>query len=151
MIKDLVTQTVSDKVSISQSSEATFTDKYLMPSIRRVLLSNTGDDVIYAMWVYTRIYLLFICILNDCVIIINRIDKLDINNKKPDFMLGAKNNNKEFFFFFVEVKRPKIKSKYQDEEDFTKLLKQLKTSIDKQLYLGIENPASLGLLVEGMF
>lgn len=48
-------------------------------------------------------------------------------------------------------KRPDTSSKYQAEDDFTKLMKMMKDSVDEQLYLGIDNPTSLGLLVEGMY
>ncbi|KAG1138949.1 hypothetical protein G6F37_013237 [Rhizopus arrhizus] len=78
-----------------------------------------------------------------------RIDKPEKNGKKPDFMFGTKIKRREVYFFFVEVKRPEMKSKYQPEDDFTKLMKQMKTSVDDQLCLGSKNPTSLGLLVEG--
>lgn len=47
------------------------------------------------------------------------------------------------------MKRPDTTSKYQSEDDFTKLMKQMKGSVDEQLCLGVQNPLSLGLLVEG--
>lgn len=84
------------------------------------------------------------------VITINRIDGMDTNKKKPDFMLGFSKKRKDVYCFFVEVKRPNIKSCHQEENDLTKLLKQLKSSVDKQLILGMGEPSSLGLLVEGM-
>lgn len=80
----------------------------------------------------------------------NRIDKPDSNRMKPDFMIGAKLRRQDVYFFYVEVKRPDTSSKYQLENDFTKLLKQMKFSLDSQLHLGISNPTSLGLLVEGI-
>lgn len=67
-------------------------------------------------------------------------------------MLGiSENKRKEVWFFFVEVKRPNVTNHYQEEGNFTKLMKQVKSSIDEQLHLGAEGPISLGLLVEGMF
>ncbi|KAG2203614.1 hypothetical protein INT47_011708, partial [Mucor saturninus] len=70
-------------------------------------------------------------------------------NNRPNFMIGTKVKSKDLYFFFVEVKRPQTTSAYQPEDDYVKLMKQLKDSIHKQLYLGVENPNSLGLLVEG--
>ncbi|ORE01295.1 hypothetical protein BCV72DRAFT_339521 [Rhizopus microsporus var. microsporus] len=125
-IKDLAEQLINNKAKINQASEASFMDKHLMPEIRRVLLNNASDDIVYAM-----------------------IDGMDTNKKKPDFMLGFSKKRKDIYCFFVEVKRPKQKSSYQEEDDMTKLLKQLKFSIDKQLLLGLRDPVSLGLLVEG--
>ena len=65
--------------------------------------------------------------------------------------LGPKEREKIISFFFVEIKRPGQTSKYQPEDDLTKLLKQMKCSVDQQLFLGVEAPKSLGLLVEGIF
>ncbi|KAI9254796.1 hypothetical protein BY458DRAFT_520644 [Sporodiniella umbellata] len=73
----------------------------------------------------------------------------DILYALPDFMIGTKVKSKDLYFFFVEVKRPKVMSRYQPEDDYTKLMKQMKGSVDDQLCLGVENPLSLGLLVEG--
>ncbi|KAI8378552.1 hypothetical protein BD560DRAFT_325196, partial [Blakeslea trispora] len=39
--------------------------------------------------------------------------------------------------------------KYQIGSDFVKLMKQMKTSIDKQLQMGVQSPVSFGLLCEG--
>ncbi|KAI8087678.1 uncharacterized protein B0P05DRAFT_465474, partial [Gilbertella persicaria] len=41
---------------------------------------------------------------------------------------------------------PACKSVYQEENDFVKLLKMMKASIDYQITLGIRNPKSFGLL-----
>ncbi|KAF1800801.1 hypothetical protein FB192DRAFT_1428943 [Mucor lusitanicus] len=105
IIKDVSMQLKQNRASIVQSSEVTFAEKYLMPIIRRVLLENTKQEMIYAM-----------------------IDKPIKSGKKPDFMIGTE---------------------YQPEDDFAKLMKLLKRSIDDQLQLGVETPTSLGLLVEG--
>ncbi|KAG0823109.1 hypothetical protein G6F19_011030 [Rhizopus arrhizus] len=126
MVKDLVRYEKQYRACISNSSEATFTEKYLASAIRRVLLKDAGEDLLYAM-----------------------IDKPEKNGKKPDYMFGTKIKRREVYFFFVEVKRPEMKSKYQPEDDFTKLMKQMKGSVDDQLCLGSKNPTSLGLLVEG--
>lgn len=69
---------------------------------------------------------------------------------KPDFRIGTKVKSKELYFFFVEVKRPGTTSKYQPEDDYVKLMKQMKGSVDEQLHLGVQTPSSLGLLVEGI-
>lgn len=45
---------------------------------------------------------------------------------------------------------PKTASKYQPGGNYTKLMKEMKCSIDTQLYLGVLNPISLGLLVKGI-
>lgn len=65
-----------------------------------------------------------------------RIDKPDQNGKKPDFRIGTKVKSKELYFFLVEVKRPGTTSKYQPEDDYVKLMKQMKGSVDEQLRLG---------------
>lgn len=64
-------------------------------------------------------------------------------------MIG-KQNKKNELFFFIEVKRPQVSSRYQVEDDYTKLLKEMKGSIDDQLRVGKEDPLSHGLLAEGM-
>lgn len=72
------------------------------------------------------------------------------SGKKPDIALGIKYKGRNRLFFFIEVKRPGQNSMYQDEEDYVKLLKHMKGSIDDQIDLGVHNPTSLGLLVEGI-
>lgn len=52
--------------------------------------------------------------------------------KKPDFMLDITDRKREAYYFYVEVKRPDPKSIYQEEDDYVKLLKQMKGSIDNQ-------------------
>ncbi|KAI8331652.1 hypothetical protein BD560DRAFT_341431, partial [Blakeslea trispora] len=76
-------------------------------------------------------------------------DKPTGDGKKPDLMIGTEIKKRKLYFFFVEVKRPNINSKHQPEDDFVKLMKLMKGSIDAQLYSGVEIPTSLGLLVEG--
>lgn len=49
IIKGVVMQLKQNRASIAKSSEATFAEKYLMPIIRRVLLKNTQEKIIYAM------------------------------------------------------------------------------------------------------
>ncbi|KAI8378578.1 hypothetical protein BD560DRAFT_421851 [Blakeslea trispora] len=68
---------------------------------------------------------------------------------KPDFVLGIETRKTVVLSFFVEVKKEKAESKYQVESDFVKLMKQMKTSIDKQLQMGVQSPVSFGLLCEG--
>lgn len=74
---------------------------------------------------------------------------LSVNNNKPDVMISFKIKKQKVTLFFVKVKRPEQASKYQVEDDFTKLLKQLKVSIDHQIHLKIKKPRSFGLFVEG--
>lgn len=70
---------------------------------------------------------------------------------KPDFVLGIETRKTVVLSFFVEVKKEKAESKYQVESDFVKLMKQMKTSIDKQLQMGVQSPVSFGLLCEGLY
>ncbi|KAL9540708.1 hypothetical protein MBANPS3_009530 [Mucor bainieri] len=49
-----------------------------------------------------------------------------------------------------EVKRPDVTSKYQAESEHVKLLKQLKQSIDFQVYLNVPSPVAYGFLCEGL-
>jgi hypothetical protein len=80
--------------------------------------------------------------------LINRIDGVKGNKKKPDFMLGIKSRKRTIFFFFIEVKRPDITSNHQEENDYVKLIKQLKSSIDEQLKIKMKTPVAYGLLCE---
>lgn len=64
-------------------------------------------------------------------------------------MLGLKDRKKEYYFFYVEIKSPQQKSEYELEDDFVKLMKQMKLSINKQLWRAFPNPCSYGLLCEG--
>ncbi|KAI7900863.1 uncharacterized protein BX663DRAFT_532229 [Cokeromyces recurvatus] len=98
-------------------------DFYLISAIQRVLLKDVSEDILYAI--------------------------LKKNGKKLDFMIGAKVKSKEFYFFFVDVKKSETTSKYQPEDDYTKLMKQMKGSVDDQLYYGAKNPTCPGLLIEG--
>lgn len=66
-------------------------------------------------------------------------------------MLGLKDRKREVYSFYIEVKRPTQESKYQPEDNFTKLLKTVKSSYDRQLVLGIKDPVALGLLCEGKY
>ncbi|KAL9536598.1 hypothetical protein MBANPS3_012529 [Mucor bainieri] len=110
-----------------QKSETTFMTKYLMPFIDTIILDGTDDSVEYSM-----------------------TDGYDYKKRtKPDFMLGTEDRKRSVHFFYVEVKRPDIKSVHQEEDDYVKLLKQLKDSIDHQVKLGMSNPVSIGLLCEG--
>lgn len=49
MIKDLVRYEKQHRACISNSSEATFIEKYLASAIRRVLLKDASEDLSYAM------------------------------------------------------------------------------------------------------
>ena len=79
------------------------------------------------------------------------VDGVEDHGFIPDWKLGfAKHKKKALFCFFVEVKRPGESSRYQKETDYVKLLKEMKSSIDKQINMGLVSPFSFGLLVEGM-
>lgn len=149
MVKDLVKEKKHYRTSIADTSEATFTDKYLKSAIDRVLLKDAKEDIHYAMWVYTQSSLFSIILTAFCRLT-KRIDKPTNNKKKPDFMIGTKLKKQVVYFFFAEVKRPERNIKYQPEDNFTKLMKQMKASVDEQLRLGVETPKSLGLLIEGI-
>lgn len=84
------------------------------------------------------------------IILADKIDKPAKNENKPGFMIGTKIKNKEFYFF-VEVKRANTARKYQSEDEYTKLMKQMNESVEDQLYLGLKIPTSLSLLIEGQF
>lgn len=80
----------------------------------------------------------------------NSNDGYDQNsNKKPDVLIGFRDKQKLVNVIYFEVKRPTASSKYQEENDFVKLLKQLKTSIDFQVQLNITSPVAFGVLCEG--
>ncbi|CEG71062.1 hypothetical protein RMATCC62417_06854 [Rhizopus microsporus] len=74
MIKDLADQAINDKAKINQRSETSFMDKHLMPVIRRVLLNNAAEEMIYSM-----------------------VDGADSNGKKHDFMLGFSKKRQEIY------------------------------------------------------
>ncbi|KAG0931592.1 hypothetical protein G6F57_009323 [Rhizopus arrhizus] len=124
-IKSMCLGLLLRRAHAKDNTEATFTDKYLMPYINEVLLNNCDEGIVYSM-----------------------IDGVEGNKKKPDFMLGIKNRKRTMFFFFVEVKRPDITSNHQEENDYVKLLKQLKSSIDEQLKIKMKAPVAYGLLCE---
>lgn len=77
------------------------------------------------------------------------IDGAEENGLIADWKLGYKLHQRQIFVFFVEVKRPNTSSKYQAESDYVKLLKEMKSSIDLQITLGVSTPLSIGLHVEG--
>ncbi|EIE76288.1 hypothetical protein RO3G_00992 [Rhizopus delemar RA 99-880] len=65
MVKGLARHESQFRACIADVSEASFTEKHMMPAIRRVLLQDESKDIVYAM-----------------------IDKPDQNGKKPDFRIG---------------------------------------------------------------
>lgn len=71
------------------------------------------------------------------------------SEKKPDIKIGFKDRHRVVGCVYFEVKRPNVASKYQEEENFAKLLKQLKASLDYQVALNISSPVSFGVLCEG--
>ncbi|KAG1058814.1 hypothetical protein G6F41_013764 [Rhizopus arrhizus] len=102
-----------------------FFDQYLKPLIREAILKSCSKD--------------FVCSGSDVS------DPSVPSKKKADFMLGYKDRKREVFLFYVELKRHDKASKYQVEDDFVKLCKHMKYSIDNQAAIGIEAPVALGL------
>lgn len=49
MVKGLVRHESQFRACIADASEISFTEKHMMPAIRRVLLQDGSKDVIYAM------------------------------------------------------------------------------------------------------
>ncbi|KAG1369271.1 hypothetical protein G6F61_012473 [Rhizopus arrhizus] len=125
-IKSCCNRFIRSSFNIVINSEAAFIKKHLQPFIDVVFLENDIKTLIY-----------------------NCTDAPIDDGRKPDIAFGISYKGKGRFFFFVEVKRPGQSSIYQDEDDYVKLLKQMKTSVDAQIDLGVRNPTSLGLLVEG--
>ncbi|KAI9274953.1 hypothetical protein EDC94DRAFT_509052 [Helicostylum pulchrum] len=113
-------------ISLNQQSEDSFADFYLKPLIREVVLNSCDNNIVYSG--------------SDAP------DPNTASKKKPDIMLGFKNRKREVYVFFVELERPDKLSKYQVEDNHCKLMKHLKSSIDAQVKIGIENPTSIGLL-----
>lgn len=82
----------------------------------------------------------------------NSIDAYDKKSeKKPDVKIGFKDRKRVIDAVYFEVKRPNIESKYQAENDYVKLLKQLKVSIDYQVKLNIMSPVAFGVHCEGNY
>ncbi|CEP18549.1 hypothetical protein [Parasitella parasitica] len=125
-IKSCCNRFIRSSFNIVMNSEAAFIKKHLQPFIDVVFLENDIKNLIYT-----------------CT------DAPIDDGTKPDIAFGINYKRKARLFFFVEVKRPGQCSIYQDENDYVKLLKQMKTSVDGQIDLGVPNPTSLGLLVEG--
>ncbi|KAI9257544.1 hypothetical protein EDC94DRAFT_586419 [Helicostylum pulchrum] len=51
---------------------------------------------------------------------------------------------RKVYAFYVEVKRPKQESKFLPEDDFTKPLKTIESSYNRQLAFGIKNTVAFG-------
>lgn len=120
---------VSLAIKCSERSEDMFFERYLKPLIGEAVLKSCSKD--------------FVCSGSDAP------DSNVPSKKKADFMLGYKDRKREIFLFYVELKRPGKVSKYQVEDDFVKLCKHMKYSIDNQAAIGIESPVALGLWCEG--
>lgn len=83
---------------------------------------------------------------------IPRFDAVDEKSKtKPDVIIGFKYKKNHINCLLFEVKRPTATSKYQAENAHVKLLKQMKTSIDFQVKIRINSPASFGVLCRGSY
>ncbi|KAI9478527.1 MAG: hypothetical protein EXX96DRAFT_484329, partial [Benjaminiella poitrasii] len=126
-LKNICMKIMGPRSHIHERSEASFLKQYLMPFIDLFVLEETDNDLIYSL-----------------------IDGSEKNkSKKPDFMLNIKDKKRDLYFFYVELKRPVCKSIYREENDFVKLLKLMKASVDDQVAVGMANPMSLGLQCEG--
>lgn len=81
------------------------------------------------------------------------MDGFEESGNVPDWKLGyMKHNSKSLFSFFVEVKRSGQTSKYQTEDGYVKLMKEMKDSLDKQIVLRFDSPPFFfSLLVEDMY
>lgn len=68
---------------------------------------------------------------------------------KPDMLVLLKlKYTNQIEFFVGEIKKPGcVGNKY--ESDFVKLQREMKTIIDSQVDLGVDDPACFGVLVEG--
>ncbi|KAG1462476.1 hypothetical protein G6F46_001392 [Rhizopus delemar] len=128
-LKKLCESIVGSNNRIHTRSEASFLNQHLMPFINEILLKNTDNSIVYSM--------------------IDGSEKKQA--KKPDFIFEIQDRKRELYYFYIEMKRPGSKSVYQEEDDFTKLLKHLKKSIDDQAMLGMKTPESFGLLCEGKY
>lgn len=64
-------------------------------------------------------------------------------------MIGIEYKKKNHYFFHVEIGSPSANSVYKVENDYMEVMKVMKESINNQLRIGIDNPSSLGLLIEG--
>ncbi|KAG2234490.1 hypothetical protein INT48_004869 [Thamnidium elegans] len=49
MVKDLASYVCKHNVSIPMSSEASFSEKYIMPAVRRILLENADKNIVYSL------------------------------------------------------------------------------------------------------
>ncbi|CAO3694310.1 unnamed protein product [Rhizopus microsporus] len=131
----------NNNYAIQINSEASFIKKHLLPFIDEMFLKSPDKNIICAMYA--------LCLITISIwanYYSNRMDGAEQNGRMPDLKLDYKFKGKPHFAFFVEVKRPGQTSLYQDEGDFVKLLKVMKESINDQIDLGFEDPASLGLL-----
>ncbi|KAI7898205.1 uncharacterized protein BX663DRAFT_480421 [Cokeromyces recurvatus] len=125
IIKELCKAFLKDKYKINKKSESTFIQKHITPFIKAIF--SQLDYIEYST--------------------IDSVDRKE--RKKPDLMLGIKDRKRCLNFFFIEAKRPNVKSSYQAEDDFVKLMKHLKNSINYQVSLKVLSPMSLGILCEG--
>lgn len=117
----------NSQVMIQETSETSFMNKYLVPYLHEVFMIDPSPNTVFGM-----------------------VDSVEESGAIPDFKPGyMKNGKKSLYAFFVEVKRPGQSSRYQAEDDFVKLLKQMKDIMNKQIDIGFTKPFSFGLLVEG--
>ncbi|KAG1294133.1 hypothetical protein G6F60_006049 [Rhizopus arrhizus] len=118
---------VTDFAKAKNNSEASFFIKFLWPIINIMFIDCAKKNAVYS--------------------VMDGHEKQE--KKRPDFMLGIEDRKRELYYFYIELKRPDCDSKYQKEDDFCKLMKQMKTSVDRQIKLKMANPISFGLLCEG--
>lgn len=118
---------INSRVMIQQTPETTFMNQYLVPYLHESFMVDPSPNTVFRI-----------------------VDGVEESGAIADYKLGyIKNKNESLFAFFVEVKRPGQTSKYQPEDDYTKLLIEMKDSLDKQVDLGFVDPFCFGLLMEG--
>lgn len=100
---------INSQVSIQETSETSFMNKYLVPYLNEVFMVDTFKYIVFGM-----------------------VDGVEESGAIPDFKIGCtKNKNKPVYAFFVEFKRPGQSSQYQAENYKLKLLKEMKDSVNK--------------------
>lgn len=69
---------------------------------------------------------------------------------KPDLLVKLKiGKSAQIDFFTAEIKKPGANYSNQLESDFVKIHREMKLMIDKQIEIGIDDPVTYSVLVEG--
>jgi hypothetical protein len=82
---------------------------------------------------------------------LSKYDKTMVaSSLKPDFLVRLSiSKTKQIDFFIVEIKKPSGNVYNQYESDFIKVHREMKQMVDAQIELGVDDPVSYSLLVEG--